>query len=201
MFTLLSGLYRHWTRKEEYYVLVLGLDNAGKTTLLEKVKAIYLGVQALPPERIIPTIGLNIGKIEIGGNMRLSFWDLGGQTDLRTIWNSYYSECHAIIFMVDSTDAARIEECKRIFSAIVTNDQVEGVPILMLANKQDMTGALKVEQIKELFNPIAASIGARDSKVMSVSALRGEGVREAVDWLHTRIQRNRQNKPPVYRNA
>jgi ADP-ribosylation factor related protein 1 len=57
-------------------VLVLGLDNAGKTTLLEKIKSIYLGTAGLPPDKITPTIGLNIGKLEMG-HMRMQFWDLG----------------------------------------------------------------------------------------------------------------------------
>ena len=76
MYHLLRGFYKYLTRKEEFYVLVLGLDNSGKTTLLEKVKNLYLGVPGLPPEKITPTVGLNIGKIDLGGNMRLSFWDL-----------------------------------------------------------------------------------------------------------------------------
>lgn len=105
--------------------------------------------------------------------MRLSFWDLGGQTDLRSIWPSYYAECHAIVFVVDSTDRDRIEEVKDEFKRIVTNDEAEGVPVLMLANKQDVANALRVEDIKEIFNQIAQVLGARDSKVLPVSALRG----------------------------
>ena len=57
--------------------------------------------------------------------------------------------------------------------SVVTNDEIEGVPILMLANKHDVPGALRVEDIKEIFNPIAMQLGARDSKVISVSALKG----------------------------
>eukprot|EP00158_Paraphelidium_tribonemae_P001168 Partr_v1_DN24058_c0_g1_i1_m34685 putative adp-ribosylation len=201
MYSLLSGLYKHLTRKEEFYVLVLGLDNAGKTTLLEKIKSLYLGVPGLPPDKIIPTVGLNIGKIDIGANMRISFWDLGGQTDLQSIWQSYYAECHAIVFMIDSTDKERLEEVQKVFQKIILNDEAEGVPVLMLANKQDMPLALKVEEIKEIFNHIALTLGARDSKVLPVSALHGEGVRDSVEWLHTRIDRNRQNRPPVLRNA
>jgi ADP-ribosylation factor related protein 1 len=122
-----------------------------------------------------------------------------GQTDLQSIWESYYSECHAIVFMVDSCDEHRISEVLQVFDKVLSNDDAEGVPVLMLANKQDMDRALPVEQIKEVFNPVAAKLGARDSRVMPVSALEGTGVKEAVEWLHLRLQRNRDSRPPNYR--
>lgn len=124
---------------------------------------------------------------------RINFWDLGGQKDLQSIWERYYSECHAIVFVVDSTDPVRLEECRDTFGInvvvavaqgekinnhdilekMITNDAVEGVPVLMLANKQDINGALRVEQVKEVFNKIAMKLGARDSRVLPVSALEG----------------------------
>ncbi|CAG8643579.1 1438_t:CDS:2, partial [Racocetra fulgida] len=113
-----------------------------------------------------------IGKIDVNRS-RLNFWDLGGQRELQGIWEKYYSECHAIIFVVDSTDKERIEECKEIFEKIITNEEVEGVPVLMLANKQDLPNSLKVEEIKEIFNKIALKLGARDSRVLPISALEG----------------------------
>lgn len=70
----------------------------------------------------------------------------------------------------------------------------------MLANKQDVEGALKVHEIKEIFNPIASNLGARDSKVLSVSALRGEGIQQAIEWLQERMIRNVTHRPvfPFY---
>ncbi|KAI9492145.1 ADP-ribosylation factor family-domain-containing protein [Zychaea mexicana] len=198
MYTLLRGLYQHITRKEEYYVLIIGLDNAGKTTLLERIKSTFLGVAGLAPEKIAPTVGLNIGRVDIKSS-RINFWDLGGQRDLQSIWERYYTECHGIVFVVDSTDSKRLEECKDTFEKMITNEEVEGVPILMLANKQDVSGALRVEEIKEVFNKIAVKLGARDSRVLPVSALKGEGVRDAVDWLVLRLHRNKNNRPPIYR--
>ncbi|KAI8971738.1 ADP-ribosylation factor family-domain-containing protein [Mycotypha africana] len=198
MYTLLSGLYKHLTRKEEYYVLIIGLDNAGKTTLLERIKSIFMGIAGLAPDRIAPTVGLNIAKVDIK-SVKVNFWDLGGQKELHSIWERYYSECHAIVFVVDSTDSKRLEECRDTFEKMITNDAVEGVPVLMLANKQDVLGALKVEDIKEVFNKIAVKLGARDSRVLPVSALEGNGVRDAVDWLILRLQRNKMNRPPSYR--
>lgn len=116
---------------------------------------------------------------------------------MQSIWEKYYAECHAILFVVDATDEARVEDCKRTFDQVVCNEEVEGVPVLMVANKQDQSASLKVEQVKELFNPIAQKLGARDSTVLPVSALKGDGVKEAVEWLHLRISRNKTNRPPV----
>ena len=72
--------------------------------------------------------------------VRLNFWDLGGQTELQALWDKYYSECHAIIYTVDSNDRERIEESKRCFDAMISNANIANVPLLVLANKQDLPG-------------------------------------------------------------
>ena len=72
---------------------------------------------------------------------RLNFWDLGGQTELQALWDKYYSECHAIIYTVDSNDRERIEESKRCFDAMISNANINNVPLLVLANKQDLPGS------------------------------------------------------------
>ncbi|KAJ1563348.1 ADP-ribosylation factor protein 3, partial [Nowakowskiella sp. JEL0078] len=135
----------------------------------------------------------------------MNFWDLGGQRDLQSLWEKYYGECHAILFVIDANDQDRLDEVQEAFGRMffenmITNDSIEGVPVLMLANKQDVEGALGVHEIKETFNKIAVKLSARDSKVMSVSALTGDGVRDAVDWLYVRLQRNKINRPPIFRN-
>lgn len=100
-------------------------------------------------------------------------WDVGGQESLRTLWESYYQDAHALVFVIDSSDRERLEECKNVLQNVVTNDAVEGVPILMLANKQDREDRMEVEDIKEIFNKIAEQMGARDSRVLPISALTG----------------------------
>ncbi|KAJ3314814.1 ADP-ribosylation factor protein 3 [Boothiomyces sp. JEL0866] len=195
MYTLLHGFYQQYTQKEQFFVIILGLDNAGKTTLLERIKFIYN--KQKPMQQIAPTVGLNVGKVNVH-SCRINFWDLGGQKQLQSIWEKYYHECHAIMFVVDSTDRERIEECKVTLEKVINNNIVEGVPVLMLANKQDVKGALKLQEIQEIFNQIAVALEARDSKVLCVSALNGDGVKEAVEWMYTRLQRNKQEKPPVY---
>ncbi|KAI9342570.1 ADP-ribosylation factor family-domain-containing protein [Obelidium mucronatum] len=199
MYTLFSGLYEMYNRKEDYYVIILGLDNAGKTTLLERIKATYSSTEnVISPEKIGPTVGLNIGTIDLNATC-INFWDLGGQHELRRLWKKYYQESHAVLFVVDASDLERIQEAKTIFESIVVTEELEGVPLLLLANKSDKPDSVGLAELKDIFNPVAARLGARDSRVLSVSALRGEGVRDAIDWLAIRLERNRANRPPVMR--
>lgn len=190
MYTLLSGLYSTLTAKQDYYITILGLDNAGKTTFLQ-------AAQDFRKRGTVPTVGLNIGQLAIDSRTRLKFWDLGGQTELQSLWEKYYDEAHAIIFVVDSTDRDRIQAVREALESVLINDKVDGLPILMLANKQDMPDALSVSDIQEIFNKIAELLSARDSKVLSISALEGTGVKEALDWLIIRLKRNSKNRPPV----
>jgi len=117
MFTLLYGFWQYFFSKTEYYLLILGLDNAGKTALLEQIKVIFNQNQPFDHHRLVPTVGLNIGRIEVD-RCKLIFWDLGGQWSLRSIWDKYYEECHALIFVVDSTDTKKFMEAKTTFSKI-----------------------------------------------------------------------------------
>lgn len=64
--------------------------------------------------KITTTVGLNIGQIDVDG-IRLNFWDLGGQQELQSLWDKYYSECHGVIYVIDSNDRDRMEESKVIF--------------------------------------------------------------------------------------
>ena len=87
MFSLLYGLWKYLFRREEYFVLILGLDNAGKTTLLEQAKTkLNKNYKGANLNKITATVGLNIGRIDTDGIV-LNFWDLGGQTELQTLWD------------------------------------------------------------------------------------------------------------------
>ena len=140
MYTLMSGLYKSLTQKDEFAVLILGLDNAGKTTFLESAKTQFTkGYKRVNPSKITATVGLNIGNIETDG-VKLNFWDLGGQEELQALWDKYYAECHAIIYTLDSNDRERVQESKKSFDAMISNENLTGVPLLVLANKQDLPG-------------------------------------------------------------
>ncbi|KAL5248232.1 hypothetical protein ACHWQZ_G017423 [Mnemiopsis leidyi] len=115
MYSLLSGLVKYVLKKDEYCVLIIGLDNAGKTTLLEQVKTSYChNSTQFPLDKIVPTVGLNVGKIATQG-VKLTLWDMGGQDALRTLWKDYFLSCHGIVYVVDSEDEERLLDSRDVF--------------------------------------------------------------------------------------
>jgi ADP-ribosylation factor related protein 1 len=193
-------------------VILLGLDNAGKTTFHEQVKALFIPDAPAPKLKTVPTVGQNVSTISLP-DMYLKLWDVGGQLSLRKLWQSYYASCHAIVFIIDSTDigdgnmehenSGRLEECRLVLEDVLQNSETEGVPLLILANKQDREDCVETIRIKEglVKKVMEGEKGAaiRDSRVLSMSALTGDGVREAVEWLRTRVQWNKESRPPVMR--
>ncbi|KAK2573954.1 ADP-ribosylation factor-related protein 1 [Acropora cervicornis] len=225
MFTLLSGLWKYLFQKDEYCILILGLDNAGKSTLLEQIKRIYgNNYSGLAFEKIKTTIGLNIGKITMN-HVKLIFWDLGGQQELRSLWDKYYEECHGVIYVIDSSDERRLEESQKdelvvnlelekkkleykchkcfelefkvifTFETVMHDSHMEGTPLLILANKQDLQGSLDVETVKNAFDGNSSSIGQRDYYIQPTSALTGDGISDGISWLVQRVKGNL-DRPP-----
>ncbi|KAH6694172.1 ADP-ribosylation factor [Plectosphaerella plurivora] len=240
MYHLAKSLYMLATSKEEFSVILLGLDNAGKTTFHEQVKSLFLESHPDPKLKTVPTVGQNVSTIEFP-DMYLKIWDVGGQLSLRKLWQSYYASAHAIVFILDSTDIGdgnlidedddhlvrrvdassssaagaspardagaehegRLEECRAVLEDVLQHSEAEGVPVLVLANKQDREDCVEVVRIKEgLVKKVFESEKAhsiRDSRVLPVSALTGTGVREAVEWVRSRVKWNKESRPPVMR--
>jgi ADP-ribosylation factor related protein 1 len=197
MFSLIYGFIEFLLRKDELHMLILGIDKSGKTNLLERIKATYGKLIALDPNKILPTVGLNVGRIE-AFNSHLIFWDLGGQPGLRSIWDKYYDETHGIIYVVDASAPARFEESKRALDKILGSREIFGAPLLVFANKHDAPGAVDAKEIADSLGIGKADSGA--SKVQTVSAHTGEGVSEGLTWLvaqikaSTRLQRLRHKR-------
>lgn len=219
MYHLAKGIYRYVTSKEEYSVILLGLDNAGKTTFHEQVKSLFIPGAAEPKLKTVPTVGQNVSTIPLA-DMYLKLWDVGGQMSLRNLWQSYYASCHAIVFIIDSTDIGdgslehhdgshgdggndRLDECRLVLEDVLQHSETEGVPLLILANKQDREDCVETIRIKEgLVKKVMEGdkgSSVRDSRVLAMSALTGDGVREAIEWVRTRVQWNKESRPPVMR--
>ncbi|KAK6907194.1 hypothetical protein I203_101184 [Kwoniella mangroviensis CBS 8507] len=119
--------------------------------MLEKIKTMYNPTPGMRPEKIGPTVGQNIGKITLPST-ELRFYDLGGQRDIRSIWPKYYDECHAVVFVVDACDQARLTENWEVFDEVLNSPRLLNLPLLLLANKQDSPTSLSVAEIRESFD-------------------------------------------------
>ncbi|KAL0382345.1 UNVERIFIED_CONTAM: ADP-ribosylation factor-related protein 1 [Sesamum calycinum] len=171
-----------------FMFFILGIDKAGKTTLLEKVKSQYSILEGLPPDRIVPTVGLNIGRVEVS-NTKLVFWDLGGQAGLRSIWEKYYEEAHAVIYVIDASCPSRFEDSKSALEKVLRHEDLQGAPLLILANKQDLEDALSVDELAQYLEFI--KLDERVYTFQAVSAIDGLGIKESVNWLVDAMERSK----------
>lgn len=180
MFSLIYGLVEYLLRKDEFHILILGLDKAGKTNLLEKLKTLYTDMLGMEPSKILPTVGLNVGRME-AFKSNLVLWDLGGQPGLRSIWDKYFDETHALVYVVDASDRERFEESKRALDKVLGSRQLFGAPLLILANKQDAPGAAGVAEMQEQFG--IGKLDTRPVKVQPASAYTAQGIADGLSWL------------------
>lgn len=177
-----AGLWmRFGGGKRDVRICMVGLDAAGKTTVLYKLK---LGEVV----HTIPTIGFNVDSVEYK-NIAFTVWDIGGQDKIRPLWRHYYNNSGGIIFVVDSNDHQRVDESSdgRQTSAadelhkMLGEDDLRGVPVLVLANKQDMHGAMSVKDVSQRLQ--MDRIRDRQWHVQGTCATTGDGLFEGLDWL------------------
>ena len=120
---------------------MLGLDAAGKTTILFKLKL-------NETVNTIPTIGFNVENLTYK-NLEFNCWDIGGQFKLRSLWQHYFENTQGLIYVVDSSDRDRIAESAEALAMILSDESMRGVPVLVYANKMDLPNSMTVPQISE----------------------------------------------------
>lgn len=158
---------------KEVRVLILGLDNAGKTTILYKL-------QMGEVVTTVPTIGFNVETVQYK-NLRFQVWDLGGQTSIRPYWRCYYQNTNAIIYVVDSADPERMGISKQELVTMLEEEELKDAALVVFANKQDLPTALKEEEIAEKLG--LASLKSRQWAIFKTSAIKGDGLYDGLDWL------------------
>merc|ERR1712207_80677 len=159
--------------KKEMRILMVGLDNAGKTTVLFKLK---LGQVV----NTIPTIGFNVETVEYK-NLSFNVWDIGGQDRIRPLWRHYYRGVQGIIYVVDSNDRDRIDVAREELAKMLEEEELRDAALLVLSNKQDLPNSMTASEATEKLGLL--SIRHRPWYIQSACATTGDGLYEGLDWL------------------
>ncbi|XP_048848815.1 ADP-ribosylation factor-like 4ab [Brienomyrus brachyistius] len=171
------------------HIVILGLDCAGKTTVLYRLRFNEF-------VNTVPTKGFNTEKIKVSvGSSRAAafhFWDVGGQEKLRPLWRSYTRCADGIVFVVDSVDVERMEEAKTELHKITRAAENQGVPVLVVANKQDLRSALPLPEVAKLL--ALSELGtATPWHLQPACAIIGDGLSEGLEKLHDMIVKRRKS--------
>jgi len=169
--------------KEEMEVTLVGLQNSGKTTL---VNVLATGTYT---EDMIPTVGFNMRKIT-KGRVVLKVWDIGGQPRFRSMWERYCRGVNAIVFVVDAADMSKMDMARNELRNLLEKPQLAGIPILVLGNKNDLEGSMTSEQLIERLG--LASVTSTEVSCYSISAKNQVNIDITLQWLLKQCRRNRQ---------
>jgi len=154
-------------------ILMVGLDAAGKTTILYRLK---LGEVTTT----IPTIGFNVETVQYK-NISFTVWDVGGQDKIRPLWRHYYAGTDGLIFVIDSNDKDRILDAKEELMRLLGEDEMRDAVLMVFANKQDLPNAMGAPDIIEKLG--LRELRDRKWHLQPASAPSGDGLYEGLDWL------------------
>ncbi|XP_054754542.2 ADP-ribosylation factor 1-like [Lytechinus pictus] len=173
-----ASIFQSLFGKKEMRILMVGLDAAGKTTILYKLK---LGEIVTT----IPTIGFNVETVEYK-NIGFTVWDVGGQDKIRPLWRHYYQNTQGLIFVVDSNDRERMGEAKDELDRMLNEDELRDAALLIFANKQDLPNAATVGDITDKLG--LNGLHSRRWYIQSTCATSGDGLYEGLDWLSNELK-------------
>uniref|UniRef100_A0A3P9KBS1 ADP-ribosylation factor n=1 Tax=Oryzias latipes TaxID=8090 RepID=A0A3P9KBS1_ORYLA len=173
-----ASLFRGLFGKKEMRILMVGLDAAGKTTILYKLK---LGEIVTT----IPTIGFNVETVEFK-NISFTVWDVGGQDKIRPLWRHYFQNTQGLIFVVDSNDRERVGEAKEELMRMLSEDELRDAVLLVFANKQDLPNAMNAAEITDKL--CLHSLRHRNWYIQATCATSGDGLYEGLDWLSNQLK-------------
>ncbi|XP_034559035.1 ADP-ribosylation factor 1 [Notolabrus celidotus] len=165
--------------KKDMRILMVGLDAAGKTTILYKLK---LGEIVTT----IPTIGFNVETVEYK-NISFTVWDVGGQDKIRPLWRHYFQNTQGLIFVVDSNDRERIAEAREELMRMLAEEELRDALLLLFANKQDLPNAMSASELTDKLG--LHTLRDRQWYIQATCATTGQGLCEGLDWFSTELKR------------
>ncbi|XP_072030033.1 ADP-ribosylation factor 1-like isoform X1 [Amphiura filiformis] len=174
-----TSLFSKLFGKKEMRILMVGLDAAGKTTILYKLK---LGEIVTT----IPTIGFNVETVEYK-NISFTVWDVGGQDKIRPLWRHYFQNTQGLIFVIDSNDRERIGDARDELMRMLNEDELKDACLLIFANKQDLPNAMNTAEVTDKLG--LHSMRNRDWYIQATCATSGDGLYEGLDWLSTQLKK------------
>ena len=160
---------------------MVGLDNAGKTTVLYKLK---LGEVVTT----IPTIGFNVETVDYK-NISFTVWDVGGQTKLRGLWHHYFENSDAVIFVVDSSDRERLHEAREELDNILQDDRLRDSSLLVFSNKVDKPQSVTTTEVADKL--CLDKHRGRQWFIQATCAVTGEGIVDGLEWLASNLKKKR----------
>jgi small GTP-binding protein len=175
---ILSKIIEFFTKnRNNFKIIILGMQNAGKTTILYRLS---LGTLV----KTTPTIGSNVEELTYN-NVKFQAWDLGGQESTRSVWDVYYMNTDAIVYVIDSQDDEYFEESKSQFHKLLKHPTLKNATILIFANKQDLTRAKNINKLIQdyEFDKIKSHVW----HIQPCSALKGEGLITGIKWLSEQL--------------
>ncbi|KAH9872491.1 hypothetical protein IAQ61_005327 [Plenodomus lingam] len=170
---MLSILRKARLKDKEMRILMLGLDNAGKTTIVKQIMNEDVNT-------VSPTLGFIIKTIEYDG-YKLNIWDVGGQKTLRTYWKNYFEKTDTLIWVVDATDRERIEDCRQELAGLLQEERLSGASLLVFKNKSDVPGAMTEDEVREALR--LQAITTHKWHIMPCSAITGMNLRQGLEWV------------------
>ncbi|XP_034088981.1 ADP-ribosylation factor-like protein 11 [Gymnodraco acuticeps] len=161
-------------------VILMGLDSAGKSTLLARL----LTGKVMDTS---PTIGFNVGTLDLDKKTSLIIWDVGGQKSMRANWRFYLEDCRALVFVVDSSDPARLPEAQKVLKKVLSEEILRDVPLMVLANKKDRPNSMTIREVSQQLD--LAQYVDRLWEIQACSAVQGLGLQQAFLSVHKLIKK------------
>ncbi|ODV83470.1 hypothetical protein CANARDRAFT_9531 [[Candida] arabinofermentans NRRL YB-2248] len=174
---LLSIIRKQKLKDKEVRILMLGLDNSGKTTIVKNLLH-------KDPKETSPTMGFNIETVTYKEKFNLNIWDIGGQTTLRAFWFNYFEKTDFLVWVIDSSCLFRLQENFEEFKRVLSEDRLVGCGLLVLINKVDLfdgdVDKLRNDIIEELE---LVQLDNHNWEVLCVSGYTGENLDRSLDWI------------------